>query len=354
MDQLLKIMQELPNDVDCAMVSSDVNRRYLTGFSSSAGVLVITHNAAYLLVDFRYYEMAVSRAKGFEVILFKNLYDELEKLFCELNCCDVAIEIGDITVEIFNKYRKRFKSINFITDGGLDAIISRLRMTKSAGEVEKIKSAQEVADAAFSHILSFISPGKTELEIARRLNGFIMERSDGLSFETIVVSGKNSSLPHGTPSSKQIQKGDFITMDFGALVDGYHSDMTRTIFCGKPSDDQKKLYDLVLFGQNLALDAVRSGAMCCDIDDLVRKYFNEFGFNEEFGHGLGHGVGLSIHEKPSLSPKESCKLSCGMVVTVEPGLYLSGKYGVRIEDMVLVCEKGCENLTKSPKELICV
>ena len=354
MDQLLKIMQELPDEVDCAMVSSDVNRRYLTGVSSTDGVLVITRSVAYLLVDFRYYEMAVSRAKGFDVILFKNLYDELEKLFCELNCCDIAIEIGDITVETFNKYQKRFKSINFIADGGLDATISRLRMNKSAEEVEKIKSAQEVADAAFSHILSFISPGKTELEIARRLNSFILEKSDGLSFETIVVSGKNSSLPHGLPSSKQIQKGDFVTMDFGALIDGYHSDMTRTICCGEPSNDQKKVYDLVLSGQKLALDAVRPGAMCCDIDDLVRKYFNGFGFDEEFGHGLGHGVGLSIHEKPSLSPKEPCKLSCGMVITVEPGLYLSGKYGVRIEDMVLVSEEGCENLTKSSKELICI
>ena len=354
MHQLTKIMQELPSHIDCGIISSCVNRRYFTGFASSAGVLLVTRSAAYLLVDFRYYDMAVLRAKDVEVICFKNLYDELEKLCYDLNLRNVAIEISDITVQIFNKYVKRFENINFITDGQLDDMISRLRITKSAEEIEKIKAAQGVAEAAFSHILKFISPGKTEIEIARELNKFVLSNSDGLSFETIVVSGQNSAFPHGIASSKKIKNGDFITMDFGAVVDGYHSDMTRTICCGTPSDDQRKIYDIVLSGQKLALEAAEPGVLCRDVDGLVRKYFNKFGFSEEFGHGLGHGVGLDIHELPFLSSKESSKLADGMVVTVEPGLYLKGRYGVRIEDMILICEDGNENLTKSPKELICI
>ena len=354
MRQLLKIMEELPSGVDCGIISSGVNRRYFTEFSSSAGVLLITRYAAYLLVDFRYYDMAVLRAKGVEVICFKNLYDELEKLFCDLNCRNVAIEISDFTVQIFNKFKKRFENINFITDGQLDDVISKLRTTKSAREVEKIKSAQEVTDAAFFHILNFISPGKTEVDIARELNKFVLSKSDGLSFDTIVASGPNSSFPHATASLRKVQKGDFVTMDFGDVVDGYHSDMTRTVCCAKPSDDQKNIYDVVLSGQRLALEAAKPGVLCCDLDGLVRKYFKKFGFDKEFGHSLGHGVGLDIHEKPFLSSKEPAMLADGMVITVEPGLYFKSKYGVRIEDMILVCENGYENLTKSPKELICI
>ena len=227
-------------------------------------------------------------------------------------------------------------------------------MIKTDYEIKKIEDAQKVTELAFNNVLKFISEGKTEIDIARELNTFILNNSDGLSFDTIVVSGSNSSLPHGVPSSKPIQKGDLITMDFGAVIDGYHSDMTRTVCFGKLSPEKQEVYNIVLSGQKLALNSVKEGICCSELDKLVREYFGKFGFDSEFGHSLGHGVGLDIHEKPFLSSRGNIELKKGMVVTIEPGIYLSGRFGVRIEDMILITESGYRNFTKCSKELICV
>ena len=229
-----------------------------------------------------------------------------------------------------------------------------MRMIKSPEEISKILAAQKVTEAAFKHILNYVTEGNTERKIAKELDKFLLENADGSAFSTIVVSGRNSSSPHGKPSDKFLEDGDFVTMDFGASLDGYLSDMTRTVCIGQPSDEQLCLYKTVLFGQQMAIDFLKAGLKGYEADKLVREYFDSQNYKGAFGHGLGHGVGLEIHEYPMLNPKSDVVLKEGMVVTVEPGLYLSGKFGVRIEDMVEITEYGCKNLTNIDKELICL
>ena len=354
MQKLFELIKALPCDVDCGIISNSVNIKYFTKFSMTDGVLIVTHNDAYLLTDFRYYEMAKLCVKDISVICFKDLYAELGNIFKNNSCFRVAIESSNVVVKTFEHYKKRFKDIKFVTDSRLDDIILNLRMIKTNYEIQKIEQAQKITELAFDNVLNFISKDKTEIDVARELNSFILSNSYGLSFDTIVVSGSNSSLPHGVPSNKLIQSGDFITMDFGAIVDGYHSDMTRTVCFGKLSSEKEEVYNIVLSGQELALNAVKEGVLCSDLDNLVREYFRKFGFDSEFGHSLGHGVGLDIHEKPSLSSCGNVELRKGMVITIEPGIYLSGRFGVRIEDMILVTENGYKNFTKCSKDLICI
>ncbi len=354
MQKLFELMRALPHDIDCGIISNSVNIKYFTKFSLTDGLLIVTHDDAYLLTDFRYYEMAKMCVKDISIICSKDLNADLKNIFKTNSCSRVAIESRNVVVKTFENYKERFKDINFVTDSRFDDIILNLRMIKTDYEIKKIEQAQKITELAFDHILNFISKDKTELDIARELNAFILNNSDGLSFDTIVVSGSNSSLPHGTPSNKFIQNGDLITMDFGAIIDGYHSDMTRTVCFGEMSSEKKEIYNIVLSGQKLALNSVKEGIACCDLDSLVRKYFRKFGFDSEFGHSLGHGVGLDIHEKPTLSPRGNIELKKGMVVTIEPGIYLSGKFGIRIEDMILITENGHKNFTRCSKDLICI
>ena len=238
-------------------------------------------------------------------------------------------------------------------DGAVDRAITSLRMIKSADEIALMKSAQEIAERAFTHILDFIKPGVTEREVSLELDYFMLRSgAEALSFETIAVSGVNSSMPHGVPSDKKIENGDFVTMDYGAVCGGYHSDMTRTVAVGNVSAEQKKVYDTVLKAQLAALEAMRPGVRCADADRAARDVIEAAGYGEFFGHGTGHGVGIEIHEEPRVSPTAVDILETGNVVTDEPGIYLPGQFGVRIEDMVLITENGFENLTKAPKELI--
>ncbi|MGN0468928.1 MAG: M24 family metallopeptidase, partial [Acutalibacteraceae bacterium] len=209
------------------------------------------------------------------------------------------------------------------------------------------------AEKAFDHILGFIKPGITEREISLELD-YTMLRSgaDALSFETIAVSGANGSMPHGVPGEKKIEKGDFITMDFGAVVEGYHSDMTRTVAVSSVSDKQAEIYAIVLKAQEAGLAAIKNGVSCKEVDEQARNVIKSYGYGEYFGHGFGHGVGIEIHEYPNESPKSKAVLKSGNVVTAEPGIYLPGQFGVRIEDMVLVTDDGYYNFTKCKKELI--
>ena len=219
--------------------------------------------------------------------------------------------------------------------------------------MKKIIKAQRIAEAAFEHILTFIKEGVTEKEVALELDYYMLSHgADGLSFETIAVSGKNSSKPHGVPSDKKIEKGDFVTMDFGAVVEGYHSDMTRTVAVGFVTDEQKNVYETVLKAQEAAQAAASSGVCCADVDKAARDVIENAGYGEYFNHSTGHGVGVEIHEYPRLSTVCKAILSVGNVVTDEPGIYIPEKFGVRIEDMLLITENGCENLTRAPKELI--
>ena len=232
-------------------------------------------------------------------------------------------------------------------------IVSQLRSVKTEEEISLIKQAQKLTDDAFKFILNKIKVGISEKEIALQLEFFMRERgSEGVSFDFIVVSGKNSSLPHGVPTDKKIEKGDFVTMDFGGVVAGYRSDMTRTVAVGEVTAKQSEVYNTVLKAQTAALKSIKAGVVCRDIDKIARDIISDCGYADCFGHGLGHSVGLEIHESPAFNTRDTTVLKAGTVITVEPGIYIENEFGVRIEDMVAVTEKGCENLTHSPKELI--
>ena len=231
--------------------------------------------------------------------------------------------------------------------------IRELRSVKDGAELELIKSAQKITDDAFEYILSKIEEGKTEKELALVLEFFMRSHgADAVSFDIIFIGGKNTSMPHGVPSDYKLKKGDLITIDFGADVDGYKSDMTRTVALGAISDEQKKVYEIVLEAQKKAIGQIREGIACSEIDKAARDVIKSYGYGEYFGHALGHSVGLDIHELPNFSPKCSTVLKEGMVLSVEPGIYLPEKFGVRIEDLVVVTKNGSINLTKSKKTLI--
>ena len=231
--------------------------------------------------------------------------------------------------------------------------LANLRAIKDADEINKIITAQEITDKAFSYILGRIEEGRSEKELALELEFFIRNNgADNVSFNIVFVSGKNSSLPHGVPTNKKLNKGDFITIDFGADIDGYKSDMTRTVALGNISESQKEIYEVVLNAQESAINAINSGKVCSDIDKIARNIIKNAGYDNFFGHALGHSVGLDIHESPSFSPLCNEIIKPGMVLSVEPGIYIPDNYGVRIEDLVVITGKGIKNLTKSNKSLI--
>lgn len=336
------------------MVYSERNRRYFTEFPSDAGALLITAEGAYLLQDFRYEEAAGYSAKNCTVVGFKNFVEKLCELMEQDGVKQVYMEINKLSVADSRKFEKAFndKGIEVVLDETLDNAIKDQRVIKSPEEVKKIEAAQAITDAAFQHILPFIKEGVTERELALEIEFFMRKNgADGVAFDLIVAAGKSGSQCHAVPGQNTVQKGDFITMDTGALLDGYHSDMTRTVALGKVSDEQRKVYETVLEAQLAVIDAVKPGMLCKDVDKIARDII-EKDYPGTFGHGLGHGVGFEIHEWPAFSSKDETICAEGMVITDEPGIYLPAKYGVRIEDMLLITADGCRSLTKSPKELI--
>lgn len=348
-------MQKLQNGLEngrAYLVSSPENRRYLTGFPSSDGYLLITKTEAVFLIDSRYIEAAQSSAEGCtDIVLLTSLSAQLPELTEKLGVKTVYTESERLSVSEFKNFCKIIPCECFAEKA--DEKINALRRRKNEAEKKKILAAQAIAERAFDHILGFIKEGVTEREIALTLDFFMLKNgAECVSFETIAVSGKNSSMPHGVPSDKKIEKGDFITMDFGAVVEGYHSDMTRTVAVGCVSDKQAQVYETVLTAQKKSLEILKAGVSCFDADAAARDIIKNAGFGEFFGHGTGHGVGIEIHEQPRLSSKSKQILEIGDVVTVEPGIYLPSEFGVRIEDMAFITENGCENLTKSPKNLI--
>ena len=286
-------------------------------------------------------------------MLQSHTISQIKDVLTALGAKSVAVEAERMTLKQYAEFARALEGIDVVCDGELDVVIEKIRSIKSKAQVEKIIKAQRIAEAAFEHILTFIKEGVTEKEVALELDYYMLSHgADGLSFETIAVSGKNSSKPHGVPSDKKIEKGDFVTMDFGAVVEGYHSDMTRTVAVGFVTDEQKNVYETVLKAQAAAQAAASSGVCCADVDKAARDVIENAGYGEYFNHSTGHGVGVEIHEYPRLSKLCKTALSVGNVVTDEPGIYIPEKFGVRIEDMLLITENGCENLTRAPKELI--
>lgn len=338
---------------EAALITSESNRQYLTGFHSSAGVVFVTNKGGYFLIDFRYIEKAQMSVNSCEVLLMKKQHEQLKTLIDENGIKKIYVETERLDIASAEIYRQKLAPTVISNESTLDKWLNDMRAVKTREELENISKAQELTDKTFEYILSYIKPGLTEREVALEME-FYMRRlgSEGASFDFIVVSGANSSLPHGVPTDKKIENGDFITMDFGAVVNGYRSDMTRTVAVGSVSDEQIKVYNTVLKAQNAAIDAICAGITGKEADFIARKIIEDAGYGDCFGHGLGHSVGLEIHEEPRCSPTGDTPLKAGTVMTVEPGIYLPQKFGVRIEDMVYVTENGCKNLTGSPKELI--
>ena len=349
----LERLFEVFEGADCVLITSDINRRYFTGMRSSAGVVLAFPDKAYLLIDFRYIEKARATVTDAEVIEMKKLYPQLMELFAKHNAQSVAIESEIMTVKELNAYEHFFTDIHFVHNDSLSNAIASLRITKDDEEIACIQKAQEIAEKALDEVMSFIKAGVTEREIALELNRLMFAYgAEDLSFDTIVLSGANTSMPHGVPSDKKIEEGEFVLMDFGAVYNGYHSDMTRTVCVGEPTEEMKSVYDTVLQAQLAGLEAAKAGILGSELDKVSRDVIEQAGYGECFGHSLGHGVGMEIHEKPNASPNYKLPLNDGAVVTIEPGIYIAGKFGVRIEDFVILTENGCKNLTKSAKNLI--
>ncbi len=351
---LKQLKQFFKESNSAALIMSEENICYFTSFHSSNGYLIVTKEKSYFLTDSRYIEAAQNKITVCdEILLLKNMKEDVAALLKKLGITCLHLESERTTVARYNEIASAMDFAETVCDGKLDGAIDKIRKVKTQAQVDAIVKAQRISEKAFDHILSFISTEKTEKEIALELEYFMLKNgADALSFETIAVSGKNSSLPHGVPSDKKIENGDFITMDYGAVVDFYHSDMTRTVAVGEVSSKQIEVYETVLKAQNAGLEAIKEGVGCKDVDAVSRDIIKNAGYGDFFGHGLGHGVGVEIHELPTLNPSSKEILKAGHIVTVEPGIYLPGEFGVRIEDMALVTTEGCINLTECDKKLI--
>ncbi|MCQ2491041.1 MAG: aminopeptidase P family protein [Ruminococcus sp.] len=353
MTKFEKLFSQLPDSVDCVLITSDINRRYFTDMKSSDGTLIAFRDKAYLIIDFRYIEKARATVTAAEVIEQKKLYSQLAELIHEHNAANAAIESQSLTVSRLHTLRSQLKDIEIIDTDVLSNAVNALRSVKDDYEIDCIKKAQAIAEKAFDGILGYIREGVTERQIALELNRLMFEYgAEDLSFETIALSGANTSMPHGVPSDKKVMTGEFVLLDFGAVYNGYHSDMTRTVCVGEPDDEMRRIYNIVLEAQTAALEAAHAGMMGHELDSVARGIISDEGFGNCFGHSLGHGVGLEIHERPNAAPNYKQTLNAGAVVTVEPGIYIAGRFGVRIEDFVILTENGCINLTKSAKNII--
>jgi len=331
-------------------INKPENVRYFSGFSGSSGMLLISDGASKLFTDFRYVEQATSQAEGYDIIRYTaNVYEKLVKSTANLNLTTIGFESDFVTYDVHVELSEAMPNLTLVP-----VQIDALRRVKDVNEVASITKAVEIADQAFLHILSYIRQGISEQSIALELEYYMGKLgAEKPAFDTIVASGKRGALPHGIASQKVIETGDFVTMDFGAVYQGYHSDITRTICVGKATGKQRNIYEIVLAAQLAGVQAICPGKTGNVIDAVSRKIIADAGYGEYFGHGLGHSLGLAIHEEPRLSPtNKQTILMENMVVTIEPGIYLPEWGGVRIEDTVLVSSAGCEILTASSKQLI--
>jgi len=351
-DRIYRICEDDKN-INAAFISKKENVRYFSKFKGDDSFLLLTRDGKrYVITDFRYTEQAKMETEGlFEIIDYRGkLYEVIFEILSKNNIGVLHFEPNNITYNVFCEMKEKLNGIEIVP---YKFRIDELSMIKDDEEIDIIKKAVEIADIAFEHILNYIKPGISELDISSELGYCMLKQgAKGFSFEPIVASGKRSSLPHGVASNKKIENGDVVTIDFGCNFDGYMSDMTRTVFVGKADKTILKIYNIVKEAQKVAEEFIRSGIKGFEVDKIARDYIGSFGYAEKFGHGLGHGVGLEIHELPTLSLKSESILQRNMVVTIEPGIYIENFGGVRIEDLVVVKEDGCEILTKSTKEVI--
>ncbi len=344
---LRKVMEE--KGLDAIVVLSPYNRRYLSGFTGTSGSLLITQDTKQLITDFRYIQQANSQAEDFEIINQNGpMINKINELIQHGNYKNVGVEADLIT---YNEYQAL--NTDEVQLSSIEGVIETIRMIKDDFEIKQIQKAADIVDETYEHILKWVKPGMTENEVNNEMEMFM--RSKGAtcsSFDTIVASGHRGALPHGVASNKVIEEGDMITLDFGALYEGYVSDITRTFAIGEPKEEMKKIYNIVLESQLAALEQIKPGMTGKEADSIARDIISSYGYGEQFGHSLGHGIGLEVHEGPALSQKSDIVLEENMCVTLEPGIYVEGLGGVRIEDDVLVTKNGLQRFTKSTKDLI--
>lgn len=352
-NRIERFAKELPTGVDGAIVTSAYGIHYLTGMRSDAGTLVVTKDKSYFVIDFRFIEVARSVVKNVEVLLQDKLYDQVNELLARHGVKTLGIETSYMTVGAYTRMAEKLPGITLMMGNEVDGLLLQLRAHKDAGELASIRAAQAIADKGFTHMLNYIEVGKTEVELATELHYYMLcQGAEKLSFDTICVSGAKTSLPHGVPGNKKVGNGEFLTMDFGCMVDGYCSDMTRTVAIGSVTDEMEKVYSIVLDAHKSSMAAVKLGASNAGIDEVARDIINAAGYEGCFGHGLGHSVGLEIHEEPRYSTAGTGVVELGHVMTIEPGIYLAGRFGVRIEDMIYIGKEGVIDLAASPKDLI--
>lgn len=338
--------------IDGFIVTKAENRRYLTGFTGSAGAAIVTKTDAVFLTDFRYDKQAKEQVKDFDVNIHhqsQSLLDNAIENVERLGIKKLGFESQDVNFDFYSQLNKRLP-VELVP---VKKAVEKLRMVKTEEEISLLKKAAAIGDEAFEFIQGFIKPGVTELAVAAELEYFMRKKgATSNSSKYIVASGYRGALPHGVASSKVIEQGEMVTLDYGALYDGYRSDMTRTLSVGEPNPKLKEIYEIVYDSLQACLEAIKPGMLSNEVDAVVRDYIDSKGYGQYFGHGAGHGIGLEIHEDPFFSKTTNFVMEPGMVVTIEPGIYIPEVGGVRIEDDVVITGNGCEIITKSPKDLI--
>lgn len=349
MNRRIDALRKTLSDGECVFISSYPNIFYFSKFTSGDAYLIISHDKTVIITDSRYTVQAKEQCPDFEIW---DISKGIAAAFDEFSENTVFYEEKDISVGFYINLKKRCTTKTFVPASDKISIFRRI---KDKDEIKTIHQAEQLGDLAFEHIIKIIKPGMTEIEVATELEYFL--RKNGalkLSFDTVAASGYRSSMPHGVASKKEIKNGEFLTLDFGCILDGYCSDMTRTVAVGYISEQEKEVYDIVLKAQEEALKQMKIGMKCSEIDGIARNIITKAGYGENFGHSLGHSVGIEIHEAPNFSSKSPDVFAEGNVITVEPGIYIDNHFGVRIEDVVAAVDGEIINLTSSPKELIII
>lgn len=356
MTNLQKLQRSIGDSgLDAMLLVDPKNRFYVTGFRSSAGAVLVTAGDAWFFTDSRYIEAAQKAAAGRYHVGLNDREHPLGQLVKDVCRTHGVTKLGgeesSLSHEDYLSYEKAL-GLSLIP---AQKLVMDLRASKTEDELASMEKAQKITDDAFSHILTILRPGMTEQAIAAELVYFMLKAgAECVSFDPIVVAGARSSMPHGVPSENVIREGDFVTMDFGCVYAGYCSDMTRTVAVGYATEEMRKIYDIVLKAQLAGIGKAKAGVLGCEIDGAGRGIITEAGYGDCFGHGFGHSLGLDIHESPNASPTGKTPMPGGCVCSAEPGIYLPGKFGVRIEDVIVLTDDGCRVLTNSPKELIVV
>lgn len=346
-NSVLKIFES--NHLDAILFTNLENIRYLCGFTGTDGAFLLTRKEACFLTDSRYWTQAEEEVKHSRVLHYKKKLDGIVSLLLDLRFKKVGVEGPHLPISSYQYLKKKVgDEIEFFS---LEDEIKNVRAVKDAQELSLIRAAIDLSTKSFLHIMERLREGGTEREAAFEMEFFLKKNgAEGTGFDIIIASGKRSALPHGKASDKKIEKGDFVLIDFGVRFQGYHSDQTRTLVCGTPTPEQEKVHRIVREAHDKAIEAVRPGVPICEIDRVAREHIQKQGYGEYFGHGLGHGIGLAVHEDPVVNGENKGLLQEGMLFTVEPGIYLPGWGGVRVEDMVMVIPGGAEVLTYLPRD----